>query len=73
MKAFLLRVKDIVHNACVNITAAIIIVPIAVGFAIFIAGQCGYYYVKAKVRGAVSWVANKYNTLIAKFKTEVAE
>ena len=65
MKAFLNRLKAKMAGYAVVVLAVLVIVlhPIYVA----------YSYVKNKVRGAVSWIANKYNSFVAKFKEEVSE
>lgn len=69
MKDFLNKAKAILKTVAIHVTAWTI-----VGSLLFVGlGVVVYVYIKNKVRGAFSWIADKYNGLVAKFKTEVTE
>lgn len=69
MKAFLNRTKLRLIRAAVYLALVSVIVVLAVtGYSI-----TAYEYVSTKVRGAVGWIADKYNAVVTKFKTEVSE
>jgi len=68
MKNFLNKAKAILKTVAIHVTVWTI-----VGSLLFVGlGVLVYTYIKNKVRGAVSWIANKYNGLVDKFKTEVS-
>lgn len=69
MKAFLNRLKAKMYSFAVVTAFVVLAVLVIVLHPIYVA----YSYVKNKVRGAFSWVANKYNSVIGKFKEEVTE
>lgn len=69
MKAFLNRLKSKMAGYAVVTAFVVLAVLVIVLHPIYAA----YSYVKNKVRGAVSWIANKYNSFVAKFKEEVSE
>lgn len=69
MKNFLNRVKATLFKYTVLaawITLAIVIVVL---HPIYVA----YNYVSTKVRGAISWIADKYNSVVSSFTSTVAE
>ena len=65
MKAFLNRLKSKMAGYAVVTAFVVLAVLVIVLHPIYVA----YSY----VRGAVSWIANKYNSFVAKFKEEVSE
>ena len=67
MKNFLNRVKNMLSTVAVW-TAFIVVAVCLVAFA---AVNYVYDTIVRYVRGAGSWIADKYNNLVAKFKTEV--
>lgn len=69
MKAFLNRLKAKMYSFAVVTAFVVLAVSIIVLHPIYVA----YSYVKNKVRGAFSWVANKYNAFVSEFKAEVTE
>ena len=69
MKAFLNRIKATFKNVVVNVLAWSIVGSLfIVGLSIL-----SYKVVTNKVRGAVSWITNSYNSVIESFKTEITE
>ena len=69
MKAFLNRIKAMFKNVVVNVLAWSIVGSLfVVGLSIL-----SYKVVMNKVRGAVSWITNSYNSVIESFKTEITE
>lgn len=69
MKSFLNRLKSKMAGYAVVTAFVVLAVLVIVLHPIYVA----YSYVKNKVRGAFSWIANKYNSVIGKFKEEVSE
>jgi hypothetical protein len=69
MKAFLNRVKAKIVGYTVVAAFVLLVATVLVLHPVYVA----YSYVKNKVRGAFSWIANKYNSFVAKFKEEVSE
>ena len=69
MKAFLNRLKSKMAGYAVVTAFVVLAVLVIVLHPIYVA----YNYAKNKVRGAFSWIANKYNSFVAKFKEEVSE
>lgn len=69
MKAFLNKAKALLKTVTVNVTAWTIIgTVVALGVVTVIS-----IGIKNKVRGAISWIADKYNGMVTKFKTVVTE
>lgn len=69
MKSFLNKAKAILKTVAIHVAAwTIVALLLFVGL-----GVALYVYIKNKVRGAISWIADKYNGMVAKFKTEVDE
>lgn len=69
MKNFLNKAKAILKTVAIHVTAWTI-----VGSLLFVGlGVVVYVYIKNKVRGAFGWIADKYNAMVTKFKTEVSE
>ena len=67
MNRFLNRVKAMLLKAVLYTTLFTVVLSLFVlGCMVTIVDT-----IKAYVRGATSWIANKYNGLVAKFKTEV--
>ena len=67
MKNFLNRVKRTLKVAALYAGLATIVLGLFVTGCIYSAVD----YIVNKVRGAGRWIANKYNGLVTKFKTEV--
>lgn len=69
MKSFLNKAKAILKTVAIHVAAWTIVASLLfVGL-----GVALYVYIKNKVRGAISWIADKYNSFVAKFKEEVSE
>ena len=69
MKSFLNKAKAILKTVAIHVTAWTIVASLVfVGLGVSL-----YVYIKNKVRGAIGWIADKYNGMVAKFKTEVFE
>ena len=69
MKSFLNKAKAILKTAAIYVAAWTIVATL---FFVGLGVLC-YVYIKNKVRGTFSWIADKYNGLVAKFKTEVED
>lgn len=69
MKSFLNKAKAILKTVAIHVAAWTIVASLLfVGL-----GVALYVYIKNKVRGAISWIADKYNGMVDKFKTVVTE
>lgn len=67
MKSFLNKAKAILKTVAIHVAAWTIVASLLfVGLGVSL-----YVYIKNKVRGAIGWIADKYNSVITKFKTEV--
>lgn len=69
MKNFLKRVKAKVGALAIWTAFVSLVVALVVSTTI----TSMYAYIKNKVGGAFGWIANKYNAVVTKFKTEVSE
>ncbi len=69
MKDFLNKAKAILNTVAIYAIAWTVVISL-----LFIGlGVALYAYIKNKVRGAFGWIADKYNAMVTKFKTEVSE